>query len=532
MILDQANRLLFGIMQQIHHRLINPRRSLVGESPRLRDLLPKEWVILAFAQIDRADARIHAPARHHRAGQSRGAPDVVIGTGTHRAEQQLFRRPPGQKCGQLHPKIGLRQGVAVMFGQHMGAAKAAATRNDRHFVKRVGPRIVEGGGGMPGLVHRQTVLLVGLDRQSAHGAHHHLVARLVQIGGRDVGGRAARGSDRGLVQQVLQISPGKPRCACGDLIQIDIAVQRQALDMHVQDGAARALVGQRQGHVPVKPSGAQQGRIQHIGAVGGRQHHHRLAWAEPVQFRQDLVKRLFAFIMATAQTGAAGAPDTVQFIDEDDRRCLLAGLLEHLAHPARADTDEHLDEFRTGCGKEWHIGLAGQCPCQQRLAGAGWPHQQHAMRHRGPHLLETIRIAQKLDQLRHLALGLVLARDIGEGDLALRFRRFGRPPAQKITDPAGKPAADAAAGHPAAEPEVEGKDHDPWQKREQHRGGPRLQSRDDDALFLKQRHQRGVGLLGGDGANPLGTVRRPAAENRDNRRGLERGLPDFAISDQ
>ena len=42
---------------------------------------------------------------------------------------------------------------------------------------------------------------------------------------------------------------------------------------------------------------------------------------------------------------AAVATDRVDFVDEDDARRVLLGLVEHVAHAAGADTDEHLDEI-------------------------------------------------------------------------------------------------------------------------------------------------------------------------------------------
>ena len=83
--LDDLRCLCFGRMQQGDHRLIHPRRCLIRETAWLRDLLAKERVILAVAQIDRAYVRVHAPARHHRPRQQRGAADIVIGTGTENA---------------------------------------------------------------------------------------------------------------------------------------------------------------------------------------------------------------------------------------------------------------------------------------------------------------------------------------------------------------------------------------------------------------------------------------------------------------
>ena len=70
---------------------------------------------------------------------------------------------------------------------------------------------------------------------------------------------------------------------------------------------------------------------------------------EPIHFDQHLVEGLLALVVraTTPATGATLAPDSVDFIDEDDARRMLFGLLEKVADAAGADADEHFDEFRT-----------------------------------------------------------------------------------------------------------------------------------------------------------------------------------------
>ena len=87
-----------------------------------------------------------------------------------------------------------------------------------------------------------------------------------------------------------------------------------------------------------------------------------------------------------------------------------------------ADADEHLDEVRAGDGEERHVGLAGDGAREQRLAGAGRPDQQRAARDAPAELLEFLRVAQELDDLLEILLGLVDAGDVVEGHAAVRAR--------------------------------------------------------------------------------------------------------------
>ena len=84
-----------------------------------------------------------------------------------------------------------------------------------------------------------------------------------------------------------------------------------------------------------------------------------------------------------------------------------------------ADADEHLDEVGAGDGEERHVRLAGDGAGQQRLAGAGRADQQHALGDLAAEALELLRVLQELDDFLQLALGLVDAGDVVEGDAAL-----------------------------------------------------------------------------------------------------------------
>src|SRR6476661_2263717 len=93
-------------------------------------------------------------------------------------------------------------------------------------------------------------------------------------------------------------------------------------------------------------------------------------------------------VSSAAHTGAAVPADGVDLVDEDDGRGVLLGLLEQVAHPGGADTDEHLDEVGAGDRVERHARLTRDRAGEQGLAGAGRPVQQHTLRDLGAHGLE------------------------------------------------------------------------------------------------------------------------------------------------
>ena len=167
-----------------------------------------------------------------------------------------------------------------------------------------------------------------------------------------------------------------------------------------------------------------------------------------------MVQGLFALVVAAAQTGAAMPTDGVDLVDENDAGGMLLGLLEHVAHAAGADADEHLHEIGAGDGEEGHLGLAGDGLGEQGLAGAGGADHEHAAGDLAAQTLEFAGIAQELDQFMHLLLSLFHAGHIGEGHLDLIFVEHARP---ALTEAQSAPPAGAAL-HLAHEVDPDGDD--------------------------------------------------------------------------
>src|SRR5437899_12421021 len=120
--------------------------------------------------------------------------------------------------------------------------------------------------------------------------------------------------------------------------------------------------------------------------------------------------------MAAAQAGASLASDGVDLVHEHDAWRVLLGLVEEVADAAGADTDEHLDELGAGDREERHARLTGDGLAEQRLARAGRPDEQHALRDARPEGYELLRIFQELDDLGELLFGLNDTGDVSERD--------------------------------------------------------------------------------------------------------------------
>ena len=130
----------------------------------------------------------------------------------------------------------------------------------------------------------------------------------------------------------------------------------------------------------VEAARPQQRGIEHVGPVRRRDEDHAVVGLEAVHLDEQLVERLLALVVTAAEAGAAMAADRVDLVDEDDARRVRLALLEQVAHAARADADEHLDEVRAGHREERTTGFAGDGAREQRLAGTRRADEQRALR--------------------------------------------------------------------------------------------------------------------------------------------------------
>src|SRR5439155_14988094 len=108
---------------------------------------------------------------------------------------------------------------------------------------------------------------------------------------------------------------------------------------------------------------------------------------------------------AVAARSAAGTPNGVELVDEDDRRGLLLGLAEQVAHARCADTDDRLDELGRRHREERRSGLAGDRAREEGLACSGRPAQEDTARDPAAEPAVLVRIAHEVDDLGQLLLG-------------------------------------------------------------------------------------------------------------------------------
>ena len=220
----------------------------------------------------------------------------------------------------------------------------------------------------------------------------------------------------GFIGQVSDIGAGKADGGARQRLQFNVVGQGLVFGMNLENLVPPFDIGQVDCDLAIEAAGAQQGWVQHIGAVGGGDHDDIGVVVEAVHFGQQLVQGLLALVVPAAQAGAATAADGVDLVDEDDGGGVFFGALEEIAHAGGADADEHLDEFRGGDTEEGDVGFAGDSARHQRFADAGRAHQQDAARHLGADFDVFLGLFEEVHDFRKLQLGRVLPGDIIESN--------------------------------------------------------------------------------------------------------------------
>src|SRR5205085_10121834 len=117
----------------------------------------------------------------------------------------------------------------------------------------------------------------------------------------------------------------------GDHGNVDVFTERNLARVNFQNAFAATNVRTRNDDATIETAGSQQGGIEHIGPVGRGDQNDAVVRFEAVHFDQQLVQRLFAFVVSAAETGATMAADCVDLVDEDDARRVLFALFEQVA---------------------------------------------------------------------------------------------------------------------------------------------------------------------------------------------------------
>ena len=270
---------------------------------------------------------------------------------------------------------------------------------------------------MPAFVRRSDLPFVFREHERRTlDSENHAIAGDVEIARGDLGGRAAHGGERRLVEQVCEVGSAHAGRCPREIVEVDVLSERESVRMHTENFETLTAIGERYVDVTVEATRTQQCCVEHVGSVGSAEDHDARRRSESVELGKQLVQCLFAFVVAAAHARATLSPHRIDLVDEDDARCRTPRIGEQVTYPGGADADVHLHEVRTGDREERDVGFACDSSGQERFAGARRADQQHTFREPCADRPVAFRVPEHVDDFTELCLHALGPGDVHERD--------------------------------------------------------------------------------------------------------------------
>src|SRR5918995_2995877 len=418
MLREEPAGLLVALIEDAPHLFVYDAGGLLAEG-LLPTVTARSAQVRVFAgrEFYRPHLLAHPPAGDHPPRKVGGLHYVALGPCGPGAVDDLLRCPSPQGADDPRPQVSFRVVVAVVLGALVGDPQCLPPRHDRHPVYGVGSCHDETQDGVTALMVGDALALLGAHQQRSLGTEHDpfqgvqeiLLAHLLLL--------TARRQERRFVYQVPEVGSREPWRRGREFPKIHATGERHASGVDLEDRLATHLVREVNHHSPVEAPGPQKCLVEHVWLVGGGQHDHALLAGETIHLGENLVEGLLLLARSADRRLAAGPSYGVELVDKDDRGCVLAGLLEEVAHATSADAHEQFDELRGAQGEERHPRLPRDGPRQESLARSRGSHQEHAFRGRSPKAGVLLGVLEEVHDLDELVLGLLDAGDVVEGNL-------------------------------------------------------------------------------------------------------------------
>ena len=245
---------------------------------------------------------------------------------------------------------------------------------------------------MARLVIRRLALIFRGDDFVPFQTERNLLEREVEIGRFDDVFPIARRPEGRLVDEIADIGAGKARGRLREFVDVDVGTARDLFQIDLKDIDAPSHGRPPDGNVAVEPAGPHERGVEHVGTVCRRHDHNGVVLVKAVHLAEDLIERLLAFVLTSADAGAALTSDGVDFVDKEDRGRVFLGGRKEVAHAARADADEHLNEFGAVNGEEGHVRFARHGAREQRFAGSRRAEKERSFGNARAHAFVFLRV--------------------------------------------------------------------------------------------------------------------------------------------
>ncbi|GBD37274.1 hypothetical protein HRbin36_02404 [bacterium HR36] len=261
--------------QQTAYFLVNQLSGAFAEVAWFLNFLAEKHMLLANAISDWAKALAHSPMGYHEPGDACRLFQVHFRAGIRLAINQAVSGATPHEDGEPGLKIGFVVVEAFLFGDIEVDAESLAARNDAHFERFIGVGHEPGDQSVSCFVVGGFAFVFGGENFLAFSTDQDFIECPLEIVAVNLAFALPRGQKGSFIDQVTKIGSRRSDQCAGDLFEIDIGSQGLVAGVYLEDFEPASPIGTVNSDMAVEAAWTQQGGIEHVGAVGGRDDDHR-----------------------------------------------------------------------------------------------------------------------------------------------------------------------------------------------------------------------------------------------------------------
>ena len=411
-----------SFFHQARYFRVNAACCLIGVILRVAVIATQEHLVVRLAKDLRSQLGAHTVLRHNRTRNLGGAFQIVASARGNVVAENLFRNAAAHKHCQLIKHLSQRVQHLIFLRNGQRVAQRTTTRDNRNLVDGICMLKQVTNQRMTAFVVRDGLLRMLIHNEAlALGTSHNALHGLGDLGLRDNFLVATSRQQGAFVHEVRKVGTRKARRQRCHTLQVHIRTQRLVLGVHLQNAFATLYIGRVHHNLTVETARTQQRGVQNVHAVRGGNKHHGVVLVKAVHLNKQLIQRLLAFVVTATYAGTTLTTNGINFVDEDNGRACLFGLVEQVAHTGSTHAHEHFHKVRTRNAEERHARFACNGTREQRFTGTRRAHQKATARNLCTHGLIFVGICQEILNLAHFLHGFVHAGNIVKRHIGTLF---------------------------------------------------------------------------------------------------------------
>src|SRR6478752_7536221 len=207
----------------------------------------------------------------------------------------------------------------AVFLRHLNHdAERSSTRYDRHLANRIGIRREMRDQRVAGLMVRNDAALLKIHQTATGSAEQNLIKRVFKVCRGNLLLVVSRGDQRRLIDQIRKIGASEAGGRAGHDAQVEPLGDWQPARVDGENRLAPLLVWEADRHLTVKPARTEQRGIEHVRTVRRRHDDDFHIRIKTIHLDEELIERLLALIIRSAETGEPLTANSIKLVNEDD----------------------------------------------------------------------------------------------------------------------------------------------------------------------------------------------------------------------